>query len=81
MQSRVRMSQICGQAQATWSQAGHLTPRASEPLDTVSSPATSQKGCEGLRPSNEGTAELGPPAAGLRGAGAGSAHGRTLIVW
>lgn len=68
--------------------SGHLVPgraphppRASEPLDTVSSPATGQKACEGLWPSNEGTAELGPPAAGLRGAGAGRAHRRTLIVW
>lgn len=62
MQSRVRMSQIYGQAQATWFQAGHLTPRALEALDTVSSPPIPQEVCEGLSaPAVRGAVEAEPP--------------------
>lgn len=48
MQSRVRMSQIYREVQATWSQARCLIPRASGALDTVGSPLTTQGVCEGL---------------------------------
>lgn len=72
MQSRVRMSQIYGQSQATWSQARCLTIIPSGAPDTVGSQLPTQGVCEGLPAlARMGAGQVQPSRTGLDSASTG----------